>query len=44
MHPITLRWTRQAALLVLAHNSARRFRALPGTPIVARSGASNRPL
>ena len=41
MHPITPRWTRLGALFVLAHSSARRPLALPGTPIGARSGASN---
>ncbi|MDO5693179.1 MAG: hypothetical protein Q4G70_12020 [Pseudomonadota bacterium] len=41
MHPITLRWPCHAALLVLAHTSAQRPRVLPGTPITARSGASN---
>ena len=35
-HPIAPRWTRHAALLVLAHRSAPRPRALPGTPIGAR--------
>ncbi|MDO5693613.1 MAG: hypothetical protein Q4G70_14265 [Pseudomonadota bacterium] len=41
MHPIAPRWACQAALLVLAHTSARRPRVLPDTPITARSGASN---
>ncbi|MDO5692725.1 MAG: hypothetical protein Q4G70_09635 [Pseudomonadota bacterium] len=41
MHPITPRWPRHAALLVLAGTSLPRPRALPGTPITARSGASN---
>ena len=41
MHQITPRWTRHAALFVLAHSSARRPLALPGTPIGARSDASN---
>ncbi len=41
MHPSAPRWTRHAALLVLAHRSAPRPHALPGTPIRARSGASN---
>lgn len=40
-HPIAPRWTRLAALLVLAHRSALRPRALPGTPSGARSGAFN---
>ncbi|MDO5692584.1 MAG: hypothetical protein Q4G70_08900 [Pseudomonadota bacterium] len=41
MHPITPRWACHAALLVLAGTSLPRPRALPGTPITARSGASN---
>ncbi|MDO5692249.1 MAG: hypothetical protein Q4G70_07190 [Pseudomonadota bacterium] len=41
MHPIAPRWPRHAALLVLAGTSLPRPRALPGTPITARSGASN---
>ncbi|MDO5691552.1 MAG: hypothetical protein Q4G70_03600 [Pseudomonadota bacterium] len=42
MHPIAPRWlAAQAALLVLAGTSLPRPRALPGTPITARSGASN---
>ncbi|MDO5692628.1 MAG: hypothetical protein Q4G70_09135 [Pseudomonadota bacterium] len=42
MHPIAPRWlAAQAALLVLAGTSLPRPRALPDTPITARSGASN---
>ncbi|MDO5692879.1 MAG: hypothetical protein Q4G70_10420 [Pseudomonadota bacterium] len=41
MHPIAPRWTCHAALLVLAGTSLPRPRVLPGTPITARSGASN---
>ncbi|MDO5691373.1 MAG: hypothetical protein Q4G70_02690 [Pseudomonadota bacterium] len=41
MHPIAPRWARHAALLVLAGTSLPRPLALPGTPITARSGASN---
>ncbi|MDO5694015.1 MAG: hypothetical protein Q4G70_16305 [Pseudomonadota bacterium] len=41
MHPIAPRWPRHAALLVLAGTSLPRPRALPGTPIKARSSASN---
>jgi len=33
--------TRHAALFVLAHGSALRPHALPGTPITALAGASN---
>ena len=35
------RSTRHAALLLLAHRSALRRHALPGTPITALPGASN---
>ncbi|MDO5693719.1 MAG: hypothetical protein Q4G70_14795 [Pseudomonadota bacterium] len=35
------RWACHAALLVLAGTSLPRPRVLPGTPITARSGASN---
>ncbi|MDO5691108.1 MAG: hypothetical protein Q4G70_01320 [Pseudomonadota bacterium] len=41
MHPIAPRWPCHAALLVLAGTSLPRPRVLPGTPITARSGASN---
>ncbi|MDO5693306.1 MAG: hypothetical protein Q4G70_12680 [Pseudomonadota bacterium] len=42
MHLIAPRWlAAQAALLVLAGTSLPRPRVLPGTPITARSGASN---
>jgi len=41
MHPIAPRWTRHAALLVLAHGSAPFPLAVPGTPVGARSGAFN---
>ena len=41
MCPIAPRWTRHAALFVLAHGSARRPRALPGTPSGARPDSSN---
>ncbi|MDO5691454.1 MAG: hypothetical protein Q4G70_03100 [Pseudomonadota bacterium] len=41
MHPIAPRWPRHAALLVLAGTSLPRPRVLLGTPITARSGASN---
>ena len=42
MHPIGSRLTRHAALLRLVGRSLLRCRALPGTPITAHSGASNR--
>ncbi|MBS0313967.1 MAG: hypothetical protein JSS05_07220 [Proteobacteria bacterium] len=41
MHPSAPSTTRRAALILLAHGSARRRRALPGTPWPAPTGASN---
>mgnify|MGYP007125332507 CR=1 FL=1 len=41
MHPIAPRWSRHAALLVLAGTGLPRPHALPDAPITARSGASN---
>ena len=41
MHPPAPRLVRHAALLLLAHRSALRRHALPGTPITALAGASN---
>ena len=40
-HPCAPRSTRHAALLLLAGRSPLRRRALPGTPIAARTGAFN---
>ncbi len=40
-HPPAPRSSRHAALLLLAHTSALRRRALPGTPITALTGAFN---
>ncbi len=40
-HPIAPRWSRHAALLVLAGASLRRPHALPATPSAARSGTFN---
>jgi len=42
MHPAAPRSARHAALLVLAGKSPLPPRALPGTPIAALPGASNR--
>ncbi|MDO5691951.1 MAG: hypothetical protein Q4G70_05620 [Pseudomonadota bacterium] len=41
MHPIAPRWACHAPLLALADTSLRRYLPLPGTPVTARSGASN---